>query len=65
MMDATIKQAAANDREAMAKVVAEHYPAVFRFCARRVGPELAKDAAQETFLTALRHRPQPLSQSRS
>jgi RNA polymerase sigma-70 factor (ECF subfamily) len=58
MLDATIEQAANGEREAMAKLVAEHYPAVFRFCARRLGPELAKDAAQETFLTAqsrLRH----------
>lgn len=32
----------------------EHYDAVFRFCARRVGLERAADAAQETFLTAQR-----------
>lgn len=30
----------------------QHYNAVFAFCARRVGPELAQDAAQETFITA-------------
>lgn len=30
----------------------EHYDAVFRFCARRVGQDRAADAAQETFLTA-------------
>jgi RNA polymerase sigma factor (sigma-70 family) len=51
MLDATIQRAAQGEREAMAKLVVEHYPAVFRFCARRIGPELAKDAAQETFLT--------------
>jgi RNA polymerase sigma-70 factor (ECF subfamily) len=38
----------------MAKLVSDHYAVVFRFCARRVGQELAKDAAQETFLTAQR-----------
>jgi RNA polymerase sigma-70 factor (ECF subfamily) len=38
----------------MAAIVAEHYPAVYRFCARRIGPELAQDAAQETFLIAQR-----------
>ncbi len=38
----------------MAKLVSDHYPVVFRFCARRVGQELGKDAAQETFLTAQR-----------
>lgn len=32
----------------------EHYAVVYRFCARRVGPELAQDAAQETFVTAQR-----------
>ncbi|MCC7102976.1 MAG: RNA polymerase sigma factor [Fimbriimonadaceae bacterium] len=31
-----------------------HYDAVWRFCFRRVGRELAADATQETFLTALR-----------
>lgn len=29
-----------------------HYDLVFRFCARRVGQDLAQDAAQDTFLTA-------------
>jgi RNA polymerase sigma-70 factor (ECF subfamily) len=38
----------------MAKLVSDHYPVVFRFCARRIGLELAKDAAQETFITAQR-----------
>jgi RNA polymerase sigma-70 factor, ECF subfamily len=32
----------------------QHYDAVFRFCARRVGQDHAADAAQETFLTAQR-----------
>jgi RNA polymerase sigma-70 factor (ECF subfamily) len=35
-------------------VVRDHYADVFRFCARRVGPEAAADAAQETFVTAQR-----------
>jgi RNA polymerase sigma-70 factor (ECF subfamily) len=34
--------------------VPEHYDAVYRFCARRVGPELASDLTQETFLAAQR-----------
>lgn len=51
-MDALLQRAAAGDRDAMAALVGEHYPAVYRFCARRIGPELAQDAAQETFLTA-------------
>ncbi len=33
-------------------IAQEHYEAVFRFCARRVGQDHAADAAQETFLTA-------------
>ena len=53
-MEARIEQAARGDRQAMGEIVAEHYPAVYRFCARRVGEELALDAAQETFLTAMR-----------
>lgn len=32
----------------------EHYDAVFRFCARRVGHDRAADAAQETFISAQR-----------
>lgn len=31
-----------------------HYDAVWRFCYRRVGPNLASDAAQETFETAIK-----------
>ncbi len=38
----------------MAEIVAEHYSAVFRFCARRLGADLAEDAAQETFVIAQR-----------
>ncbi|MGV3616733.1 MAG: RNA polymerase sigma factor [Fimbriimonas sp.] len=36
----------------MATIAREHYEAVFRFCARRVGMDRASDVAQETFLTA-------------
>jgi RNA polymerase sigma-70 factor, ECF subfamily len=42
---------AAVDVEMLAR---EHYAAVYRFCARRVGVDLAADAAQEAFLTAQR-----------
>ena len=38
-------------REAIGELVREHYGRVFRFCARRVGEDLAADAAQETFVT--------------
>ena len=38
----------------LSEIAKQHYPMVFRFCARRVGLESAQDAAQETFLTAQR-----------
>lgn len=53
-MDDQIKQAQSGSRDAMAAVVAEYYPAVFRFCAHRLGQDLAADAAQETFVTMQR-----------
>lgn len=46
------ERAARGEREAMAKIVAEHYAAVYAFCARRLGRDLAEDAAQETFIMA-------------
>jgi len=36
----------------MATIARQHYDAVFRFCARRVGIDRAADVSQETFLTA-------------
>ncbi|HVL38824.1 MAG TPA: RNA polymerase sigma factor [Fimbriimonadaceae bacterium] len=42
------------EQEAIEALVREHYAPVYRFCARRIGPTLAQDAAQETFLTAQR-----------
>lgn len=38
----------------MDRVVKDHYDAVYRFCARRIGVAKAADTAQETFLTAQR-----------
>ncbi len=38
----------------MDRVVKDHYDAVYRFCARRIGLARAGDTAQETFLTAQR-----------
>ncbi len=38
----------------MDRVVRDHYDAVYRFCARRIGIARAADVAQETFLTAQR-----------
>lgn len=51
-MDSDLERAKRGDRDAMAQLVDRYYDAVYRFCARRIGPDLAQDAAQETFLTA-------------
>jgi RNA polymerase sigma-70 factor (ECF subfamily) len=53
-MDNDVTHAQIGNRDAMARLVEAHYDAVFRFCARRIGPDLAADAAQETFVTAQR-----------
>lgn len=53
-MDEQIDRAKRGDREALGKLVAEHYARVYRFCARRIGEDLAADAAQETFITMQR-----------
>ncbi|MEJ5170186.1 MAG: sigma-70 family RNA polymerase sigma factor [Fimbriimonadales bacterium] len=53
-MDHLVERATTGDRQAMAELVRGHYGSVYRFCARRVGAEAAKDAAQETFLAAWR-----------
>lgn len=50
-MDPLIERAREGDPGAMATLVREHYPAVYRFCTRRLGPDLGQDAAQETFVT--------------
>lgn len=51
-MESDVTHAQIGNREAMARIVEANYDAVFRFCARRIGPDQAADAAQETFLTA-------------
>lgn len=53
-MDNLAKLAAQGHRDAMRRIVAEHYASVYRFCARRLGADLAEDAAQETFIMAYR-----------
>ena len=53
-MDERIDRARRGDRAALGELVTEHYPRVYRFCARRLGDDLAQDAAQETFLTVQR-----------
>jgi RNA polymerase sigma-70 factor (ECF subfamily) len=41
----------------MHQIARDHYDAVYRFCARRVGPDRAADVAQETFLTTQKSLP--------
>lgn len=53
-MDGRIERARRGDRDALGSLVQEHYPRVYRFCARRIGDDLAQDAAQETFVTMQR-----------
>lgn len=53
-MDGRIEQARRGDRDALGQLVREHYPRVYRFCARRLGDDLGQDAAQETFVTMQR-----------
>ncbi|MBS1721495.1 MAG: RNA polymerase sigma factor [Armatimonadetes bacterium] len=53
-MDGRIEQAKRGDRDALESLVREHYARVFSFCARRLGDDLAQDAAQETFVTMQR-----------
>jgi len=38
----------------IADIARQHYDSVYRFCARRIGIDLAPDVAQDTFLTAQR-----------
>jgi RNA polymerase sigma-70 factor (ECF subfamily) len=53
-MEERIHRAKRGDRTALGELVAEHYPRVYRFCARRLGDDLGQDAAQETFVTMQR-----------
>ena len=50
-MDGRIEKAKQGNREALGFLVRMHYDRVYRFCARRIGDDLAPDAAQETFVT--------------
>lgn len=53
-MDPTIEKAKQGDMSAMEDLVRKHYPTVYRFCARRLGCDIARDIAQETFIAATR-----------
>lgn len=53
-MDPIAERAVRGDRDAMAELVRQFHPDVFRFCCRFVGPEGAEDATQDTFINAYR-----------
>lgn len=51
-MQTTQQSSASLGRLDMEDIARDHYAAVYRFCARRVGVDRAPDAAQDTFVTA-------------
>jgi len=53
-MQAVHEKSVVNQPLDISEIARTHYDCVFRFCARRIGVDLAADAAQETFLTAQR-----------
>jgi RNA polymerase sigma factor (sigma-70 family) len=54
--DATLIQAAQNDSMSFGSLFDRHFGTVYRFCARRVGGDLAEDIAGETFRRAFEAR---------
>jgi RNA polymerase sigma factor (sigma-70 family) len=54
--DATLIEAAQNDSTSFGTLFDRHFGAVYRFCARRVGGDLAEDIAGETFRRAFEAR---------
>ncbi|MEA2552520.1 MAG: hypothetical protein QOJ65_696 [Fimbriimonadaceae bacterium] len=53
-MQAVQEKSVPTERLDISEIARGYYDCVFRFCARRIGPDAAADAAQETFLTAQR-----------
>ena len=54
--DAALIQAARNDSTSFGTLFERHFDAVYRFCARRIGGDLAEDIAGETFRRAFEAR---------
>jgi RNA polymerase sigma-70 factor (ECF subfamily) len=54
--DAALIRAAQNDSTSFGTLFDRHFGAVYRFCARRVGSDLAEDIAGETFRRAFEAR---------
>lgn len=53
-METLIQQAQSGNQDALRKLIAEFYVQIYRFCARRVGPDHAEDLAQETCITMVK-----------
>ncbi len=53
-MEPLIDRAQKGDADALSSLAREYYALVYRFCYRRLGNDLAADAAQETFVTMQR-----------
>jgi RNA polymerase sigma-70 factor (ECF subfamily) len=51
-----MRQAPVEVPDAVAAAFDRHAPAVYRYCARRVGPDVAEDLVGEVFLVAQRRR---------
>ena len=54
--DAAVSAASVHDAERFATLVFRHGPAVLRYLARRLGPDLADDCTAEVFTAAFRQR---------
>src|SRR5580700_3993475 len=54
--DAALIRAAQNDSTSFGSLFDRHFGTVYRFCARRVGGDLAEDIAGETFRRAFEAR---------
>lgn len=52
--DAQVIAAACHDPQAFVEVFERYYDRIYRYCARRVGPDEGQDLASETFVVALR-----------
>lgn len=54
--DAALMRAAQTDPAPFGTLFDRHFAAIYRFCERRVGPDMAEDAAGETFRRAFEAR---------
>ncbi len=53
-MDVLAERAARGEKDALEEMARMHYADVFRFCARNLNAQTAEDAAQDTFMIAIK-----------